>query len=117
MDVGVVSETPSGPPGSTAGADGTVSGSHVYGDDGDYTVTVCVTDDDGGVGCNSFLVSVNNVDPTAEIDLSETILINGVPTFLAHAGDPVGFNARSTDPGSDDLDFIWGWGTGRRRAD
>ena len=85
---------------------------HVFGDNGEYTVTVCVTDDDGGLGCDSFLVSVNNVDPTAEIDLSGTVLIDGVPTFLAHVGDPVDFNGRSTDPGSDDLDLIWDWDDG-----
>jgi hypothetical protein len=47
VEAGAVSETPFGPPGSTLGADGTVSGSHVYADDGVYTATVCVIDDDG----------------------------------------------------------------------
>ncbi|MCH7662010.1 MAG: hypothetical protein IH933_16010, partial [Euryarchaeota archaeon] len=60
---GTVSETPFGPPGSTAGADGTVAGSHVYGDNGSYTVTVTVTDDDGGVGADSFTIEVLNVAP------------------------------------------------------
>jgi hypothetical protein len=47
MEAGTVFENPFGPPGSTLGADGTVSGSHVYADDGVYTATVCVIDDDG----------------------------------------------------------------------
>ena len=46
-DAGAVTEAPFGPPGSTAGADGTVDGSHIYADNGVYTVTVTVTDDDG----------------------------------------------------------------------
>ncbi|NLS96729.1 MAG: cadherin-like domain-containing protein [Planctomycetaceae bacterium] len=47
----------------------TVSGSHIYADekaDGSpYTVTVTVTDNDGGVGTRTFQVTVNNVDPVA----------------------------------------------------
>ena len=37
---GVVDESPFGPPGSVLGASGSVSGSHVYADNGLYTVTV-----------------------------------------------------------------------------
>ena len=48
VEAGTVDESPFGPPGSTAGADGEVSGSHAYGDDGAYTVTVTVIDDNGG---------------------------------------------------------------------
>jgi hypothetical protein len=44
----------------------TVSGSHSYIEDGSYLVTVTVTDDDGGVGSNSFTVSVSNVAPGVE---------------------------------------------------
>jgi len=41
--------------------------SHVYGDDGVFTATLVVEDDMGGVGNDSATVTVNNVDPTAEI--------------------------------------------------
>jgi hypothetical protein len=37
---------------------GTAPGSHVYADDGTYTAAVCVTDDDGGTGCDSLMVTV-----------------------------------------------------------
>ena len=70
-DVGIVSESPSGPPGSTAGADGTISGSHVYADDGVYTVTVTVTDDNGGYGSDTLLVTVGNVAPTVDAGLDK----------------------------------------------
>src|SRR5207248_285241 len=46
------------------------SQSHTYADNGSYTVTVQVTDKDGGVGSAQFSVDVANVPPTA--DLSNT---------------------------------------------
>jgi hypothetical protein len=65
--VGVVTESPFGPPGATTGANGSVASSHVYGDDGTYTVFVCVTDDDGATTCDRLRVVVTNVAPTATI--------------------------------------------------
>jgi hypothetical protein len=46
----------------TLGADGTVSGSHVYADDGVYTATVCVIDDDGASACDTLKVEVAVLD-------------------------------------------------------
>ena len=91
---------------------GEVTGSHQYGDNGLFPITVSVTDDDGGTGSDDFDLTVNNVDPTAEIDESNAILVNGTPTFIAHAGEPVDFKGRSTDPGSDDLYLSWDWDDG-----
>ncbi|MEN8239720.1 MAG: PKD domain-containing protein, partial [Actinomycetota bacterium] len=107
-DPGTVLVTVSGPPVDV----GTVTGSHQYGDNGHFTVTVTVTDDDGGVGSDDFALTVDNVDPTATIDESGTVLVNGIPTILASAGDPVDFEGQSTDPGSDDLDLSWDWDDG-----
>jgi hypothetical protein len=89
----------------------TFSGAHVYGDNGTFIATVCGFDDDTST-CDDLAIEVDNVDPTAEIDESATVLINGVPTFVAHAGEPVDFEGRSTDPGSDDLFLSWDWGDG-----
>jgi hypothetical protein len=96
---------------------GTISGTRQYGDNGSFTVVAQVTDDDGGSDSDSRTVTVNNVAPTAEIDESATILINGVPTFLTNAGDPIDFSARSTDPGSDDLTLTWDWDDGAPTPD
>jgi hypothetical protein len=89
----------------------TFSISHVYGDNGIYTAEVCAHDDDT-TKCETIDLQVDNVAPTAEIDLSGTLLVNGVPTFLAHSGAPLDFSGRSTDPGSDDLLLNWDWGDG-----
>ena len=87
---------------------------HVYGDDGVFVVTVCATDDDGAttLPCGVTPVIVTNVDPTAVIDLTGTVSINGVDTFVAHVGEVIPFTADSYDPGSDDRTTTWDWGDG-----
>lgn len=55
---------------------------------------------------------VENVPPTAVIDKSDATLVNGNPTFLAHAGDSLDFSGDATDPGLDPLDLSWDWGDG-----
>jgi hypothetical protein len=85
--------------------------SHTYGDTGVYTATVCGTDDHGTV-CETIDLQIDNVDPTAEIDKTGMVLINGVPTVLGTIGEPVDFTGRATDPGSDDLTLEWDWDDG-----
>ena len=92
LDIGLVTESPFGPPGSTLGADGTVDGSHVYADDGAYTVTVTVQDDDGIAVSNTFTVTVINVLPTLEAGVDRAVAEG---TFINL--DPATF----TDPGFD----------------
>lgn len=84
------------------------SDTHVYGDNGVFTVTVCVADDDTQT-CDTTDVVVDNVDPTVTIDESGTTLVNGIPTFLSEIGEPLDVPANATDPGSDDLVFTWDW--------
>jgi len=91
---------------------GSIAGAHLYQDDGVFAITGTVTDDNGGPGSASVAVTVRNVPPTAAIDETGTILINGVPTIVTTAGSPVSFSARSTDPGSDDLTLTWDWDDG-----
>jgi hypothetical protein len=89
----------------------TFSVTHVYGDNGIFTAEVCASDDDTTT-CEPIALQIDNVDPTAEIDESGAVLVNGVPTFIAHAGESLDFSGRSTDPGSDDLLLSWDWGNG-----
>jgi len=91
---------------------GDVTGSRQYGDNGLFTVSISVIDDDGGVGAAFFGLTVNNIDPTAEIDESEAVDACGQPTFIVHAGEELDFSGRSTDPGSDDLFLSWDWDDG-----
>ena len=64
-ETGVVSES---------SGSGTVSGSHVYADNGIFTVTITVTDDDGGSESDTFQVTVDNVPPTVEAGPHKTIV-------------------------------------------
>lgn len=105
-----VAMTTTGGPGTPDAGNATAT--RIYGDNGVFTVTTTVTDDDGGAGAGSFEVTVSNVAPTATIDTSGATVIDGVPTILGHAGEPVEFDARATDPGSDDLRFTWDFDDG-----
>ena len=101
---GVVTETPSGPPGSTDGMSGTVDASHAYGDNGTYDVTVSVTDDDGATTSDTVKVTVLNVAPT--VDAGDDL--------DAVEGDDVVVTAAFTDPGLLDThtaQIDWGDGT------
>ncbi len=91
---------------------GEASGSHQYGDNGLYPVSFTITDDDTGSGSDGFTIDVANVDPTADIDTTGTVIVNGIETILAHAGETVPFTADSTDRGSDDLLTTWDWDDG-----
>jgi hypothetical protein len=86
----------------------TASPTHTYGDNGTFTLTICPSDEAAGL-CSTTSISITNVNPTAAINKASATTVNGVATFLAHAGQPVPFSGRSTDPGSDDLLFDWNW--------
>ncbi|MEM6795477.1 MAG: PKD domain-containing protein, partial [Acidobacteriota bacterium] len=52
----------------------TVTGGRAFPDDGVFTVTVCVSDDDGATACDSAAVTIENADPLViepfEVDLN-----------------------------------------------
>jgi hypothetical protein len=90
--------------------------SHTYGDNGNFVAEVCASDDDTTT-CETIELQIDNVNPTAEIDESGAILVNGIPTFIAQIGEPVDFSADTEDPGSDDLDMSWDWDDGAPSPD
>jgi PKD repeat protein len=70
-------------------------------DNGTYVVTLTVTDDDGGVGCDNESINVTNVAPTAVLANSGTVDEGGTVTFTATATDPAG----AADPLTYEFDF------------
>ncbi|MHB0960242.1 MAG: PKD domain-containing protein [Pirellulaceae bacterium] len=64
---------------------GSFDGSHVYADDGIYTATVTVTDDDGGTTSETFQVTVNNVAPTLGVSGDQQVTA-GIPLNITDIG-------------------------------
>ncbi|MFC0624326.1 M36 family metallopeptidase [Kribbella deserti] len=106
---GTVATNPLAPP---APVTGQTQASITYGDNGTYKLSVSVSDDDGDTGSDLLQVTVSNKNPLATIDDSNAVMINGVPTVFADAGQLVQLSAGITDPGSDDLSSQWNWGDG-----
>ena len=79
---------------------------------GTFTVTVDLTDKDGGAGQASFEVTVLNQAPTTALDLAGAMMFNGEPTIVTTVGQDVTLSAQVTDPGSDDLYLDWDWDDG-----
>ncbi|UCG68247.1 MAG: PKD domain-containing protein [Thermoplasmata archaeon] len=75
---------------------------HTYGDDGVFTITLIVSDDDGGFATYMTDVIVNNVAPT----------IGPIESLTVDEGVLLNIDATAYDPGSDDLTFTWDWGDG-----
>jgi parallel beta-helix repeat protein len=116
VESGTVTESPFGPPGSTSGANGTVYGSHVYADDGTYTVTVTVTDDEGAVSADILTITVNNVYPTLAPLADQLLIVEGqfITVGPANFNDP-GFDNPLNTGGQTEESFTatinWGDGT------
>jgi len=86
---------------------GTLTPTHVYADNGDYTVTLTVTDDDGGVGTDTLIVTVYNVAPTVDAGADQTV----------YSGETVSFSGSFTDPGTlDTFTIEWDFGDGTPKA-
>ena len=98
---------------------GTINATHAYADDGLYTVTVTVEDDNGGIATDTFTVEVVNVNPTLDAGPDQTGIDEGTSITLAPATftDP-GFD---NPPGGTSEDFTatinWGDGTVEPAAD
>jgi hypothetical protein len=107
------------------GAEKTFELRWVYGDNGDYTATVRITDETGAAGTSDLLVHVKNQLPRVESNLSpESNSFSAQADdirygeaagkigkwFTATAGEPTTFTINMEDPGSDDLKIRWSFG-------
>jgi PKD repeat protein len=105
---------------------GAIGGTHTYADDGVYTVTVTVTDDDGGSDTQSFFVTVSNVAPTfTEIGLSSETIGEGQALSLDALFSDPGFDNELNpnpamppdivDPRHESFTYDINWGDGRQQ--
>ena len=93
--------------GDNTGAENTLTPTHVYEQAGDFTVTLTVTDDDGGVGRDDLTVTVEDV-------VVEVVPIaDAGPAQEANEGDTVRFaGAASPSTGGEIVSFDWDFGDG-----
>jgi MYXO-CTERM domain-containing protein len=61
---------------------------HTFADNGNYTVSVTVRDDDGGTSVESFTVAISNLPPVAAPVAAQTV----------EAGEPLSVTLSATDP-------------------
>ncbi len=106
---------------------GSFDGSHTYADNGNYTVTVTVFDDDGGQDQTTFTVNVLNVSPALSVVGSQTIdegsllSLTNIGTFTDPGFDNP-LNAGNASNGGETVETFtfstdWGDGTAANTGD
>jgi PKD repeat protein len=94
-------------------ASGSLSPTHEYGDNGSFSVTFTVQDDDGGVGNDTLTVTVDNVAPSVTLDP----VSQPNPHFILPGVHELSFNGQFTDPGwLDTHSGQWDFGDGTVEA-
>ena len=72
---------------------------HIYADNGSYTVSVKVTDNNDGIDTETFTVAVANVAPTTTLAAGNDVSVNEGPT--EHS-----YSYTITDPGTDTVSSV-----------
>jgi len=67
---------------------GDLTPTHIYADDGVYTVTLTVDDGEGGVASDTLLVTVENVAPELAPIADQSVIINEILTLTEAYTDP-----------------------------
>jgi PKD repeat protein len=81
---------------------------HTYEDDGEYTVTLTVMDDDGAIDVDKSVITVNNVKPIAGFSVNP--IEGDVTTEFA-------FSSTSTDTDGTVISYAWDFGDGHSSTD
>lgn len=85
-------------------ANGTLNPNHIYTSPGTYEVVLTVTDNQGDSGTANITVTVNNVLPTVNIEISPTTV---------KSQEPVTFTAKVEDTTGDTHTYLWDFGDGK----
>ena len=89
---------------------GTMDGTHIFADNGVYTVTVTVCDDDGGCATDSLAVDVANVAPTVDAGSDVAVDERTALAFTFSFSDP-GFDFPPAGTVEDFTAYVdWGYG-------
>jgi len=112
VEFGTVSEMSSEPSNSILGVNGIVAGSHVYANNGLYTVTLKVADNDWSLNSDTLTVTVNNQPPSVgPISISVFGARESAP--VVEVNTIIEFGASFEDPGANDTHTAkWNWGDG-----